>query len=81
MITCDALIVSRVKAWPVACVCFGDGQTEAIYGKMGSVTGRIREGQRAKKGNRGKWRDDEKLTEVGKGVKDWSMTGLQRAKE
>ena len=72
VITCDVLIVSRVKPWPVACVCFGDGQTEAIYGKKGRVMGKIREGQRARRGKRGEWRDDEKLTGVVKGVKDCS---------
>jgi len=45
----------------VACVCFGDSQTEAIYGKMGRVTGRIKEGRRAREGKRGEWRDKGKL--------------------
>lgn len=53
MITWDALIVTRVKHWLVACVCFGDGQTEAICGRTGKATGRIREGRRAGKGKKG----------------------------
>lgn len=41
------------KRWPVACVCFGDGQIEATYGKMERAAEGIREGRRARKGKRG----------------------------
>lgn len=44
-----------VKFWPVACVCFGDGHTEAMQGETGRVPGRIKEGQRARKAKRGGW--------------------------
>lgn len=70
MITCDALIVSPAEGWLVACVCFGDGQTEAIYGKTGRATRRIREGRRAGKGKRGEWREDGKLKGVVKSVRE-----------
>lgn len=73
VITCDALIVSTAKHWPVACVCFGDGQIEAVYGKVGRATWRIREGQRAGRARRGEWREDGKLKGVIKSVKEHSV--------
>lgn len=53
VITCDVLSISRAKPWPVACVCFGDDQTEAIYGKTGRATGGEREGCRVREGKKG----------------------------
>lgn len=73
VITCDALIVTRAKLWLVACVCFGDGQIEAMYGKMGKAMGRIREGRRAGKGKKGEQRGDGKLKGVVKSVKEHSV--------
>lgn len=67
MITCDALIVT------VANVCFGDGQTEAMFGKTEKATGRIREGRRARRGKKGEQRDDKKLKGVVKCVKEESV--------
>ena len=64
---------TRAKRWLVACVCFGDGQTEAVYGKAGKATGRIREGRRAGKGKKGEQRRDGKLKGVVKSVREHSV--------
>lgn len=73
MITWDALIVTKAKHWLVGCVCFGDDQKEAIYGKMGKATGRIREGCREGKCEKRERREEKKLKGVVKSSKEQTV--------